>query len=264
MHDSDDLSDLFEMACDSLSRGEYDKAITLFSEIAAQDPQLEGAFGYRGIARIETGHDQDALLDFAEVLRINPNDAYGYGSRAVALYNLGRYAEALEAVVAALERVVDEDVPPARLTRALLFLRAGQFVAAIPDLEAYLVGVPDDEALQDVLDICKRVQRTGRKDCPDGPDGRLQCGICQCTTCGFSFNTEPNWDWSEQGGVCPYSHCIEMMPVRSGDGPAICSYFGHDCPGGADAVRHCGVAQDERENPDFDLPDLEGFFDEEA
>jgi len=226
-----------------LTDGDYPAAIRGFEEVIRLCPEMEGAWGNRGYALVETGHDEEALEDFDMVVKLRPEDPFGHAYRAVALRNLGRWAEALEAAARSIKRA-GEDPPdealPAYLVRAWLFMRAGQYAAACDDLEMYYRGGYED-SLRPLLDLCQEVRDEGRDTCADGPDGRLQCHACLCAKCGYSFNTDPNPDWQAQGGQCPYAHCMETMPARNGMGPGVCPVFWHDCPGGEETVQTCPV-----------------------
>jgi tetratricopeptide (TPR) repeat protein len=237
----DNAEALFRHASSRLDEGDYPGAADQFSDVIRLCPEMEGAWGNRGFALLEMGCDAEALNDFDMVVRLNAEDAFGHAFRALALRNLGRHAEALESAVEAIELAdAEEDVPPARLVRGWLFARAGQLAAACEDLGIYL-QFTDDESIEPLYELCRDVLEEGRTECIDSPTGLLCCKECQCAQCGYSFNIAPNPHWREEGGRCPYSHCIAIMPRRFGDGPGVCPVFGHDCPGGERTVAACPV-----------------------
>jgi tetratricopeptide (TPR) repeat protein len=244
---------LFDAGHTLMEEGRYEAAIRRFNDVIRLRPEMEAAWGHRGCARLEMGRDEEALDDFDMVLRINAEDALGHGFRALALRNLGRYAEALEAAVTAIELAPpEEDCPPARLVRGWLFARAGQLGAAMEDLDAYLDRTEDD-CIEPLFELCRDVAEETRTECIDSPSGLLSCRECQCALCGYSFNTAPNPNWRAEGGRCPYSHCIEIMPKRYGWGPGVCPVYGHDCPGGPETVEACEVDPD-ADDYDGDYP----------
>jgi tetratricopeptide (TPR) repeat protein len=233
-----------------LEEGDYPAAVDSFAEVIRLCPEMEGAWGNRGYALLEMGRDEEALADFEMVVKLNPEDAFGHAFRALALRNLGRLEEALVAAVEAIQLAEEEeDVPPARLVRGWLFCRSGQLGAAVEDLEAY-VERTGDECIAPLYDLCVEVADDNRTECIDSPSGYLCCQECQCALCGYSFCLEPNRQWREEGGLCPYSHCIEIMPRRYGGGPGVCPYFCHDCPGGVEVVDTCPVWRDLNERAD--------------
>lgn len=81
---------------------------------------------------------------------------------------------------------------------------------------------------------CTRPRKVKPRDWPD-------CGRCKVATCGYSRCFEYNEKWAEQGGICPYEHCIENMPLPPfGNNPRkACPVFGHECPGREEDVQHC-------------------------
>lgn len=244
--------DLFDRGVERLDNGDYDEAERIFDELIRLSPQSSGSWGNRGYARLQTGRDEEALADFDMVASLDPDDPFGHGFRALALYYLNRFDDALPAAAEAVELSDDEeDCPPARLARAFMFLREGQFEAAWEDLDAYIRFSPEDEAIGFLLELSEFVRETGERTCPDGPDGRLRCDICMHSQCGFSFNRLPNPHWEQEGGRCPYEHCIETMPARAGLGPGVCPVFGHDCPGGEQCIADCPMV-DDLERDEFD------------
>lgn len=58
---------------------------------------------------------------------------------------------------------------------------------------------------------------------------------------GYSLDFSANSHWREQGLLCKYEHCIEQMPIEESTAES-CPVFGHDCPGGQEAVAACEVA----------------------
>jgi tetratricopeptide (TPR) repeat protein len=254
MH-STQAEDLFARGHDHLHAGRYEEALACFDVLIELCPEMVGAWGNRGYALYELARDAEALSSFGQVIALDPDDPFGHGYRALALYNLGRFSEAFASAVRALDLADDEDdCPPARQVRALLFVRAGQFASAVEDLDLFF-RYSEDESLEPLFELCRRVDETGDRSCPDGPGGVLDCTVCLCSACGFSFDRRPNPDWRDQDGRCPYSHCIELMPHRDGSVPEVCPYYYHDCPGGAETVRSCELAAEYMgERSDLEIP----------
>lgn len=49
----------------------------------------------------------------------------------------------------------------------------------------------------------------------------------------------PNDNFSEEGLICKWEHCIENMPLPYIDTNTSCPIFGHTCPGGIIQVNEC-------------------------
>jgi tetratricopeptide (TPR) repeat protein len=64
--------------------GDYDKAITIFSEAIKLDPENGAAFGNRGLAYAKKGDFDQAIADFNAAIRLNPDDARAFCNRGIA------------------------------------------------------------------------------------------------------------------------------------------------------------------------------------
>jgi len=58
---------------------------------------------------------------------------------------------------------------------------------------------------------------------------------------GYSINTKPNLEYKNQGLSCEWQHCVEHFPITEERTNLSCPVFGHNCPGGIDAVKNCKV-----------------------
>ncbi len=59
---------------------------------------------------------------------------------------------------------------------------------------------------------------------------------------GYPKDIRPNPKWREQGFICRFEHCIELMPLQAAFG--ACPIFGHKCPGGEKDVKWCEENED--------------------
>lgn len=59
------------------------------------------------------------------------------------------------------------------------------------------------------------------------------------TPVGYSINLAPNKHWREQGLICAYEHCIEMMDLPYPRTEGCCPVFGHLCPSGIGQIIIC-------------------------
>ncbi len=60
------------------------------------NPKNADAFMIRGAARMNSGQNKEAIIDYNEGLKLNSSHAVGYNNRGVAYYNQGLYQEALQ------------------------------------------------------------------------------------------------------------------------------------------------------------------------
>lgn len=52
--------------------------------------------------------------------------------------------------------------------------------------------------------------------------------------------TIPNDDYKEMGLLCPWQHCVNVMPFHGGSlDEYSCPFFGRDCPDGKEQVAKC-------------------------
>ena len=56
---------------------------------------------------------------------------------------------------------------------------------------------------------------------------------------GFIPNFSYNENFKTDGLICPYEHCIELMPLEETTEKS-CPIWGHDCPGGKGQIDACG------------------------
>jgi serine/threonine-protein kinase len=86
----------FNKAMTHVERGEFDEAITLFTnEIDRNAPSANSCLLQRGRVYRRLGRYADALADFDELLRREPGREMGYYDRAGTYYRMGRYDEAV-------------------------------------------------------------------------------------------------------------------------------------------------------------------------
>lgn len=92
--------------------------------------------------------------------------------------------------------------------------------------------------MTDLIRACTRPSDVPYADWPD-------CARCVVPHCGYSRYRLPNPYWPDSGGICRFEHCIETMPIRTPRDPEFsCPIFGHDCPGGIEAVTACRAQAD--------------------
>jgi tetratricopeptide (TPR) repeat protein len=76
--------------------GDNDNAINDFTNAIRLNPDFEAAYAYRALAYRSKGDHDRAIADFTHVIRINPHDAIGYFSRGMLYNDKGDYNRAIE------------------------------------------------------------------------------------------------------------------------------------------------------------------------
>ena len=56
---------------------------------------------------------------------------------------------------------------------------------------------------------------------------------------GYSIDISENNEFEEQGLLCEWEHCIELMPLEREQTKYSCPVFGHNCPGSEEKVSIC-------------------------
>jgi len=113
------------------SQGRLKEAIAEFDEAIRLDPNLSGTYNNRGIVYARLGQFQRAIQDFDEALRLDPQDAVAYYNRATAYYHLDQFQSAIQDLEEAI-RLNPQDAE-AYYYRGLSYVNLGQFQQAIQD-----------------------------------------------------------------------------------------------------------------------------------
>ena len=77
-------SALINQGVTDANSGDYNKAVTTFSEAIKLDPENGIGFGNRGLAYAKKDNFDQAIADFNEAIRLNPNDARAFCNRGIA------------------------------------------------------------------------------------------------------------------------------------------------------------------------------------
>ena len=84
-------------------RDSFREAIADFTETIKLDPNYINAYANRGEARYELTHLRDAIADFTKVIQLTPNASNTYYNRGVAQSDLMNYHDALKDLEMALK-----------------------------------------------------------------------------------------------------------------------------------------------------------------
>jgi tetratricopeptide (TPR) repeat protein len=106
------------------------------------DPKSAEACFYRGVAHLEKEQWDQAIKEFNEVIRLEPNNPKGYYNRGFAWASKQKYNEAISDFDAFLRLRPDE--LDGLISRAEVLAAAGQTAQALTDLDAAIRLAPDD------------------------------------------------------------------------------------------------------------------------
>lgn len=125
-----------------LQEERYDEAIEAFTQAIALDATCYPAFFGRGQIHLWADHAQAAYDDLNEAYLLMPDEPRHVADRGVALYELGRYEEALRDFSQAIAMAPEEGMY--YLNRGNTFWTMGYNTSAIDDYDQALVLMPDD------------------------------------------------------------------------------------------------------------------------
>ena len=89
--------------------GRLEEAIEDYDEAIRLDPELALAYNNRGLANFNLGQHQKAIQDYGEAIRLDPQNVEALTRRALAYTLLGMDAEAQEDIERATELVLGND-----------------------------------------------------------------------------------------------------------------------------------------------------------
>lgn len=152
--------DLFNQGLQKYKAGNYKEAIADFTEAIRLNPNVAEVYVARGNAFFDQGDKQAALKDYNRGLRINPKYAAAYVERGNARDDLGDRKGAIEDYNQAIG--LNANLAEAYDNRAVTHIRMGNKAAALADLQkaAQLYQQQGKtERAQAALDKIKRLQQ---------------------------------------------------------------------------------------------------------
>ena len=81
------------------AQGEYEKAIEMLNKVIRLDPQCAAAYSSRGFARLHLGHNQQAIQDYDEAIRLAPEAGdlyYSLYDRGLVYSDLGQHPRGIQ------------------------------------------------------------------------------------------------------------------------------------------------------------------------
>jgi tetratricopeptide (TPR) repeat protein len=126
------------------SQGNWDQAIIDYDEAIRVEPNYPLIYNNRGLANYNKGVYDQAIADFNEAIRLNPNYADAYRNRGRAYYAKGGYDQAMADFDKALS--LNPDDAPAYNGRAYVYLAKKDYIKALADASK-AVGLLTREAV---------------------------------------------------------------------------------------------------------------------
>ncbi len=133
-------------------KGQYDQAISDFTDALKIDPKDFYAFYYRGIVYMKKGQTDQAISDYTRAIEIDPKYAHAYYNRGAAYGIMGQYDQAISDFTKVSE--IDPVNANAYWGRGTAYCRKGQVDLGLLDLnnakklDANLKNAVDEEIAQ--------------------------------------------------------------------------------------------------------------------
>jgi tetratricopeptide (TPR) repeat protein len=118
------------------NNGDYDQAIIDYNEAARLEPNNAATYNSRGDAYYKKGDYDRAIADYTEAIKLDPNYAAAYGGRAAAYLAKGDLNRAIADCDQALK--LDPELAPAYSTRGSAYLATGDINKALSDFNQAL------------------------------------------------------------------------------------------------------------------------------
>ncbi|MBN3963339.1 tetratricopeptide repeat protein [Nostoc sp. NMS8] len=125
----------YDEALRKVSRGEYEKAISEFTQSIKISPN-QYTYSQRGAAYLKLGNYQAAIDDYTHAIEFNPNSDYYYNERASAYYNEGNFREAINDFTQAIKNAPDDGLQ--YFNRGNAYYKMQDYMEAIEDYKTAL------------------------------------------------------------------------------------------------------------------------------
>lgn len=136
------------------NQGHLEEAISEYDEAIRLDPQFAVAYNNRGNAYAGLGQYEKAIADLDEAIRLRPKVALAYNNRGNAYNNLRKFKRAIQDLDEAIR--LDPQLTEAYAGRALAYIFLSKHVDAQQDIErAVELGVSRED-LEALVEEAKR------------------------------------------------------------------------------------------------------------
>ena len=125
-----------------LQQGKYDEAIVDYNEAIRINPESAQAYTNRGTVKVVFGQHDDAIADYDQAIHINSQSAEAYTNRGIAKAELGRHEEAIADYNQTIR--INPQYPLAYYNRGNAKKALGQHDQAIADYDQTIGINPQD------------------------------------------------------------------------------------------------------------------------
>jgi len=112
-------------------KGELDQAIADYTQALKINPEFVTAYSNRGLAYSDKGELDQAIADYTQALKINPEYVNAYNNRGIAYYKIGELDQALDDFNQALQ--INSKYANAYNSRGVAYYKKGELEQAIAD-----------------------------------------------------------------------------------------------------------------------------------
>ncbi len=144
-----DAEAYYKSGNENYKKGDYDKAISDFTEAIRLKPKFAEAYNDRGAAYPRKSADK-AISDFTEALRLNPNYALAYYNRCVAYDEKGDYDKAISDCTEAIR--LNPKFAKAYYNRGIVYYNKGDYDRAVADFKSALQIDPNNTNARNALE----------------------------------------------------------------------------------------------------------------
>ena len=137
-----DAEQYFIRGNNHFQQGQYEEAIKDYDEAIRLNPEYALAYNNRGTAKSKSGQYEEAIEDFDKVIELNPKDAVAYNNRGYAKNRLGQHEEAIKDYDEAIE--LNPEYAKAYCNRGYAKSALGRREAAIKDFDKAIQLNPND------------------------------------------------------------------------------------------------------------------------
>ena len=129
-----------------VQQGQHSEAITKLDALLASEPELAAAYNLRGVAYLESNNTQDAISDFSQAVRFQPEEYKYWFNRANARFQAGEFNTAVQDYNEAIK--LQPEVADIYVNRAAALYDMQNLEAALQDINLALQKAPDNPLVQ--------------------------------------------------------------------------------------------------------------------
>ncbi|WP_228014688.1 tetratricopeptide repeat protein [Fortiea sp. LEGE XX443] len=132
---------LYQEGLSKYERGNYQEAVDNFTQTIKINPQNSLAYNYRSDSFYRLGEYEKAQADSSQAITLNPQDANAYYDRGFAWFGLGKYKEAIADYTQAIK--LNSQKPYAYYGRGLAQVKVKHYQSAVEDFSKAIALNPN-------------------------------------------------------------------------------------------------------------------------